>query len=752
MIDSLLGSTLLNGSSTVATTAACKGKSTIALYFSAHWCGPCRGFTPSLVAAYAAAKASGNGNECLTVFCSSDSDEDAFKAYYAEMTGFHALPYSDRATKEALSTKFGVEGIPSLVVIDAITGELITTDGRSLVGKYGGAAFPLTAASIKNCKAAAAENKSRAIKDLTDVTAFGGVLAGGEANGGGSSLAALLAPEGSHVALVIGDGDGSDGMYAAVESTLAKVGDRCSALVYLPWSLYNGESDHASFSAERGWATVDAAAWAGAKASFAALFGESADAKINPALLILRGGPVPSIVSAVDSMARALREHGAEGFPYDPVTIAARVDAAAAEATAFKSTFQSDGLLALKGMDGWDGSLASGSTSSADATSIDEVVAKLAAGGDDARLALYFSAHWCGPCRGFTPTFAATYDKLAAKGAPFETIFVSSDRDDAAFAAYHASMPWLALPFAQRELKEKLSALFGVRGIPSVVLLKGFSQGKCEIDTTEGRSSIMLGASTFPWGPGAEEKSAAAAKEAESESIATQLAAGVPPITRRCGDLLQWGTLDTASRTVDFEQFATLAAPSLVTPDGGDGNDDIYYELEITKCDGGMGQIGFATAAMESTDAYSGDGVGDDASSWGFDGVRNSRWNGGHTEPWCDAATTVLSPRDAPPSANASWAVGDVLCLRYSAVDKSISCAKNGAPVAEGDSIVGIPPGVFPAFTAQGMTMKYTLSPPFKHASAYAAASGKVAVAGVTAASVAPPLAPAALPRVSSAS
>ena len=50
------------------------------------------------------------------VFVSSDRDEEAFKEYYGEMPWL-ALPFADRAAKNALSKMMEVDGIPSLVVL-----------------------------------------------------------------------------------------------------------------------------------------------------------------------------------------------------------------------------------------------------------------------------------------------------------------------------------------------------------------------------------------------------------------------------------------------------------------------------------------------------------------------------------------------------------------------------------------------------------------------------------------------------------
>lgn len=67
-------------------------------------------------------------------------------------------------------------------------------------------------------------------------------------------------------------------------------------------------------------------------------------------------------------------------------------------------------------------------------------------------MALYFSAHWCPPCRGFTPQLAAA---MAGDRHPdIKVVFVSSDRSSGDFESYFAEMPWLAVPYAtpQREM------------------------------------------------------------------------------------------------------------------------------------------------------------------------------------------------------------------------------------------------------------------------------------------------------------
>lgn len=129
-MDLLKGKNLVkaDGSSQSA-DAALAGKSVILIYFSAHWCPPCRGFTPKLAQYYK----DGLKDKMEIIFVSSDRDEASFKEYFGEMPWL-ALPFDKRTEKNTLSKIMGVGGIPSFAVVNT-DGTIITTDGRSKVEK-----------------------------------------------------------------------------------------------------------------------------------------------------------------------------------------------------------------------------------------------------------------------------------------------------------------------------------------------------------------------------------------------------------------------------------------------------------------------------------------------------------------------------------------------------------------------------------------------------------------------------------------
>jgi len=82
---------------------------------------------------------------------------------------------------------------------------------------------------------------------------------------------------------------------------------------------------------------------------------------------------------------------------------------------------------------------------------------------------LYFSAHWCPPCRAFTPELVKFYKRHEKQG--MEVVFVSGDRSEAEQLNYmkEANMPWIAVKYdsiGESQLKK-----FCGPGIPCLVVL-----------------------------------------------------------------------------------------------------------------------------------------------------------------------------------------------------------------------------------------------------------------------------------------
>lgn len=88
-------------------------------------------------------------------------------------------------------------------------------------------------------------------------------------------------------------------------------------------------------------------------------------------------------------------------------------------------------------------------------------------------IAFYFSAHWCPPCRMFTPVLADFYEEIKNQELPFEVIFISSDRSEEALFDYmsEAHGDWLAVPFGS-SVAENLKKQFNIQGIPSLIVVK----------------------------------------------------------------------------------------------------------------------------------------------------------------------------------------------------------------------------------------------------------------------------------------
>jgi hypothetical protein len=86
-----------------------------------------------------------------------------------------------------------------------------------------------------------------------------------------------------------------------------------------------------------------------------------------------------------------------------------------------------------------------------------------------------------------------------------------------------------------------------------------------------------------------------------------------------------------------------------------------YYEVEIEEMQG-VAQLGWATEGFHSTPQDTGEGVGDNPFSWGFDGTRKLKWS--------DDTSTAFGDE---------WNVGDVLGLACDMVNKTVSFSVNGS-------------------------------------------------------------------------
>jgi len=136
-LDMLKGKQLQKANGTqVSADSLLSTKKLLGFYFSAHWCPPCRAFTPKLKEFYDKTK-----NEGLEIiFISADENKKAMEDYMKESHGdWLAVEHGSDLSKE-LPLKFGVEGIPTFVILKA-DGTQITDDGTSAVMEKGSEAI-----------------------------------------------------------------------------------------------------------------------------------------------------------------------------------------------------------------------------------------------------------------------------------------------------------------------------------------------------------------------------------------------------------------------------------------------------------------------------------------------------------------------------------------------------------------------------------------------------------------------------------
>lgn len=85
--------------------------------------------------------------------------------------------------------------------------------------------------------------------------------------------------------------------------------------------------------------------------------------------------------------------------------------------------------------------------------------------------AFYYSAHWCGPCKRFTPELVEFYHQMTQDHPEVEVVFISRDHSAADMGNYmrETGMPWPALRYERTGSEHELTKYAG-GGIPDLVL------------------------------------------------------------------------------------------------------------------------------------------------------------------------------------------------------------------------------------------------------------------------------------------
>jgi nucleoredoxin len=370
----------------------------IGIYFSARWCRTCRSFTPVLSKAYDDLKAAGKQFEVIFVSC--DRDEDSMRSYYAEMPWL-CLNWADlKRIEDYLSGTYDCQGVPHFVLVDAATGKLITTDGRSAVS-LGAHAFPFTAASVSVAKKA----KARNVLALLD-----------------SGRALGLKPDAlpsDAVAIFIGNSDSARRVVCPLSEATKALGSRIK-VVCIPFRARDPDKQH-DFAAKfhPDWHVLQ-----NSEALAAAIF-DTVDGDAKEALLLVCNSSFSDVIQT--DACETVIQHKERGFPWSDEALAQAMEERQRQVAAFAKTLHHPGLQFLNGAQ--IVTRPGGTSHSLDELRVMDCVA------------LYFSSLRCRPCRLFTPQLVLVHQQLAKEGKKFGVIYVSWDISEAEFREYFDTMP-----------------------------------------------------------------------------------------------------------------------------------------------------------------------------------------------------------------------------------------------------------------------------------------------------------------------
>eukprot|EP00467_Chlorarachnion_reptans_P016381 CAMPEP_0114516042 /NCGR_PEP_ID=MMETSP0109-20121206/17103_1 /TAXON_ID=29199 /ORGANISM="Chlorarachnion reptans, Strain CCCM449" /LENGTH=404 /DNA_ID=CAMNT_0001696377 /DNA_START=23 /DNA_END=1237 /DNA_ORIENTATION=- len=374
---SILGPKLLHEGKEVDTKAVVEGKDVVAVYHSAHWCPPCRHFTPLFIEAYKEVQKKG-GKSLATIFVTADRDENSFKEYFGEMP-WHAVPFSatDFTGFKGKSAKhLNVNGIPSLTFFDA-GGKIIEKEGVPLVMEHKANFMTMLDP----------EEKKKVVK---------------------KNMEALFAAM-----------DLNKDNFVSPEEL-----KQCFEAIGAPPQITDKEVK--------------------------ALMTRDADGD----------GKLSKNEFCVDSYSVAGRSAG-----WLATAITKNIEEAKKKAEAKAQLDKLKGSDFFKALLGDKLLFKSG-----------EVDTKSVVDGKD-YIGVYMSAHWCPPCRRFTPKLAETFAMIESKGdKKFSVVFCSCDRSEDAFKEYYGQQPWHAVPYSAKEFRgfeSKAAAYLDCQGIPMLAIFDG---------------------------------------------------------------------------------------------------------------------------------------------------------------------------------------------------------------------------------------------------------------------------------------
>lgn len=101
----------------------------ILLYFSASWCPPCQQFSPIL-----SKFIKQHVGDVTCIYVSADRNQYDMQDYISGK-GWKSVSWDTSKERDGLFSEYGVYSIPTLLVMDAKSGKVITTWGKSAIMK-----------------------------------------------------------------------------------------------------------------------------------------------------------------------------------------------------------------------------------------------------------------------------------------------------------------------------------------------------------------------------------------------------------------------------------------------------------------------------------------------------------------------------------------------------------------------------------------------------------------------------------------